>query len=643
MILDKKMTAVRSTKEIKLNKLFVGIDASIVDSLFNVENFREFNEGEIIYRTGDESNYIYLLLRGDVKIKFLPHNYISNKIFNDFFGEKEIFDKTRRNSSAVADSNCLLYLVERGNLEKLLNNTPVIKNNIDLYGELDLPEIELVTNDRLNLANKDKPISFRPTLPKQSKKEKEDNDNSGDEISNVISNIIREKNPITGSYIYKDSEDRAEEVPIDDDFNIELDNDTTILEEEIQVTEDEEVIEEEKVETKEEHLQEPLNIKKLFSALNNFHNYLGLPETLQSIIDETKTLSSSIAGEIYLVDENLSEMSKFVIENTTAKVVRYRTSEGLTGTCALQKKIINFENPEEDSRFVEEIDQPGDRNLKKIVFIPLINEEQNVIAVLQLARENEPYSNSEIRHLESLNTQAAIAIERSKKYEQSLEEEKQRSGKNVEMFLMDNVLIPLDLINRYSYILSKDETSQTAKSVISILQQQANILWDIVKSTLEYSKREIELETEELNINSYINNVSELLAEYCDSRNINLYKKNGEDAKVRIDSGKLFMAIYQIVRNACDFSIADSNIYISNELNNDTVHIDIRDEGSGIEEKIEEKLFSPGFSRDKGRNRLGMTIAKKITEAHNAQISFSSKKNKGTTFRISIPVYISSE
>ena len=394
--------------------------------------------------------------------------------------------------------------------------------------------------------------------------------------------------------------------------------------------ESEKVIEEEKVEATEENVQEPVDIKKIFEALNNFNNYLGLPETLQSIIDETKILSSSTAGEIYLVDEDLSEMSKFVIENTTAKVVRYRTSEGLTGTCALQKKTLNFENPAEDSRFSEEIDQPGDKNLKKIIFIPFINNEQKLIAVLQLARENEPYSDIEIRHLETLNTQAAIAIE-------------QRSGNNVEMFLLDNVLIPLDLINRYSYILSKDETSQTAKSVISMLQQQANLLWDIVQSTLEYSKREIDLEPEELSINSYINNISELLAEYCDSRNINFYKKTGEDANIKIDGGKLFMAIYQIVRNACDSSIADSNIYISTKLDNDSVHIDIRDEGSGIEDKMKEKLFSPGFSRDKGRNRLGMTIAKKITEAHNAQISFSSKKNKGTTFRISIPVYTSSE
>jgi len=643
MILDKKITAARSAKEIKLNKLFAGVDASIVDSLFSADNFMELNEGEIIYRTGDESNYIYLLLRGDVKIKFLPHNYISNKIFNDFFGEKEIFDKTRRNSSAVADSKCLLYLIESANLEKLLNRTPVIKNNIDLYGELDLPEIELVTNDRLNIANKDKPISFKPALPKKPKKEKEDNDNGSDEISNVISSIIREKNPMTDSYTYKDSENEAEEVPMDDDFNIELDDGTTLFEEEQQVTDDDEVIEEEKDGAYEENVHEPLNIKKLFDALNNFHNYLGLPETLQSIIDETKTLASSISGEIYLVDEDLSEMSKFIIENTTAKVVRYRTSEGLTGTCALQKKTINFKNPAEDSRFVDEIDQPGDRNLKKIIFVPLLNDEQKVIAVLQLARENEPYSDVEIRHLEALNTQAAIAIERSKKYEQSLEEEKQKSGKNVEMFLMDNVLIPLDLINRYSYILSKDESSQTAKSVISMLQQQANLLWDIVQSTLEYNKREIELEPEELNINFYINNISELLAEYCDSRNINFFKKTGEDANVRIDSGKLFMAIYQIVRNACDFSIADSNVYISTELDTDTVHINIRDEGSGIEDKIKDKIFSPGFSKDKGRNRLGMTITKKITEAHNAQISFASKKNKGTTFRISIPVYTSSE
>ena len=627
------MTGIRNTKEIKLNKLFAGVDAGIIDSIFKAEKFREVKEGEIIYQTGDESDCIYLLLRGDVKIKFLPNNYISNKIFNDFFGEKEIFDKTKRNSSAVADSKCLLYQIDKDIVEELVRKSAPFKKNIDIYGEIDLPEMELSTNERINLTQIDKPVSFNAAPSKQSGNNSANTVNSNDEISNVISSIIREKNPIPDSNIFKDPEESTDE-KIEDDFTIELDEGFTLDEPEQFVTEQAPV--------REEKSQDQLDLQKIFKVLNRIQSQLLLQPVLLAIIEGAKDLTASSAGEIFIVDGSIDEMTKIVIEDGSEKIVSYRSSEGLTGTCVLQKKIINYDAPTEDSRFVQEIDQPGDVKFKKIIYVPLINVEQKVIAVLQLSRENESYSDLEVKHLDLLKTQAAIAIERCKNFEITVEEEKQKFNKNIDMFLTDNFLIPLDLINRYSYLLGNDEFPPAIKSVVSLLQQQANLLWDIVQSTID-SKREIKLETEELNINSYINNISELLAEYCDARNINFFKKTSDDAVINIDRGKIFMAIYQVVRNSCDFSVADSNVYISTEVKDNAVQISIRDEGSGIEDKVKDKIFTTWFSKDKGRNRMGMVIAKKIIDAHNARITFTSSKNKGTTFRISIPVYTSSE
>lgn len=626
------MTGIRNTKEIKLNKLFAGVEAELIDSVFKAEKFREVKEGEIIYQTGDESDILYLLLRGDVKIKFLPYNYISNKIFNDFFGEKEIFDKTRRNSSAVADSKCLLYMIDKVVIEELLKKSPAVKNNIDLYGEIDLPEMELITSERIDLTQINKPVSFKAAPSKHSEKESDNSDNGNDEISNIISSIIRENNPIPDSNIFRNPEEEPDKTIIDE-FSIEPDDNFTLLE-----------AEPEKLDIKPVEEKKPgdkLDINTILKVLNRFQVYSKLSSAIQAIIDGMKELTSSSVGEIYLVDESLDEMIRYEAEESADKPERHRFSEGLTGTCALQKKIINFDQPAGDSRFIREIDQPGENTLKKIVYVPLINNEQKIVGVLQLARENAPYSDLEIKQLDMLKTQAAIAIERCKKFESAVEEEKYKFNKNVEMFLTDNFLVPLDLINRYSYIPGNDDFSQPVKSVISLLQQQAYLLWDIVQSTIN-SEREIVIDPEEQNINSYINNISEILAEYCDARNLNFFKKTSDDAKVNIDRGKLFMAIYQIVRNACDFSVAGSNIYLSTEVKNNSVLIIIRDEGEGITDENKDKVFISGFSTDKGRNRMGMVLAKKIINAHNGQITFTSTKNKGTTFRISIPVYTSS-
>ena len=113
------MSISRNNKEVTLNKLFTGINEVTINNLYNNDNFVEKSEGEIIYQTGDESKNIYLLLRGDVKIKFPTYHFVSNKIFNDFFGEKELLDKTRRVSSAVADTRCLLYTISKSQFKNL--------------------------------------------------------------------------------------------------------------------------------------------------------------------------------------------------------------------------------------------------------------------------------------------------------------------------------------------------------------------------------------------------------------------------------------------------------------------------------------------------------------------------------------------
>ena len=101
------MSSQRKIEEFKMNKFFTDVKEAVIDSIYKPDNFKEVKEGDVIYKTSDHSNELFLLLRGEVKIKFPSHNYISNKVFNDFFGEKELSDNTRRHSSAIANNNCL--------------------------------------------------------------------------------------------------------------------------------------------------------------------------------------------------------------------------------------------------------------------------------------------------------------------------------------------------------------------------------------------------------------------------------------------------------------------------------------------------------------------------------------------------------
>ena len=153
----------RSIKEITVNKLFAGVSESLILSFLKQDSFNSLKEGKIIYQAGDESKYLYLLLRGDVKIKYPGVNYVSNKNFNDFFGEKEIVDETRRISSAVANSNCLIYKIGKKLFRKLIAKNTTLNSNLENYGEIHLPEISSEVKPTFNFNGASKPISFSAT------------------------------------------------------------------------------------------------------------------------------------------------------------------------------------------------------------------------------------------------------------------------------------------------------------------------------------------------------------------------------------------------------------------------------------------------------------------------------------------------
>ncbi|MDR3626853.1 MAG: cyclic nucleotide-binding domain-containing protein, partial [Ignavibacteriaceae bacterium] len=96
-------------------------------------NFLSYKEGDIIFQSGDKSDYLYLILDGEVKLKINSpgsNSTIREKEKNDFFGDFEVLDGTPRKSSAVANTDCVLYKLSQKELLDLISVHGVIKDTI---------------------------------------------------------------------------------------------------------------------------------------------------------------------------------------------------------------------------------------------------------------------------------------------------------------------------------------------------------------------------------------------------------------------------------------------------------------------------------------------------------------------------------
>lgn len=153
---------------IKNNKLFDGIPIEKVKFSFKDENVIRMKEGEIIFQKGDESKFTYLILAGIVKLKI----YIENKSIKlsktatDFFGEIEVLEDTFRRSAAVANTDCILYLINKDDLRNFLTEIPELNDNIIAYNKVEIPELQISVHPNLLKKRPTKSISipFRKNL-----------------------------------------------------------------------------------------------------------------------------------------------------------------------------------------------------------------------------------------------------------------------------------------------------------------------------------------------------------------------------------------------------------------------------------------------------------------------------------------------
>ena len=94
-----------------------------------------------------------------------------------------------------------------------------------------------------------------------------------------------------------------------------------------------------------------------------------------------------------------------------------------------------------------------------------------------------------------------------------------------------------------------------------------------------------------------------------------------------------------LITNATDAIQGNGSIDIDAQLIGTNIVILVKDNGKGIPNKIQRRIFNPGYSTKSRGWGLGLSLAKRIViDYHNGSISLvESNANQGATFKITLP------
>jgi two-component system, OmpR family, sensor histidine kinase SenX3 len=129
----------------------------------------------------------------------------------------------------------------------------------------------------------------------------------------------------------------------------------------------------------------------------------------------------------------------------------------------------------------------------------------------------------------------------------------------------------------------------------------------------------------------------------ADKHRITLAKGGDKRSQVFGDEALLIVALQNLVSNAIHYSPDGSRIGIGVSASDDTVEIAVTDQGIGIPEEDQERVFErfyridPARSRHTGGTGLGLSIVKHVVQNHGGDVRVWSQTGHGSTFTLRLP------
>jgi two-component system sensor histidine kinase VicK len=190
------------------------------------------------------------------------------------------------------------------------------------------------------------------------------------------------------------------------------------------------------------------------------------------------------------------------------------------------------------------------------------------------------------------------------------------------------------------------------EELLSVIIRNAKRLKGLTENLLDLTRIESEslkLHKEVFNINEVIlDSLQDIKSQVNDNKKVKLlYDLRGNiPIHVEADKGRLTQIISNLLSNAIKFTQEGAiTVTVEKKEENDdnqTIVVNIKDTGSGIDSEIMPRLFTKFATKSEtGGTGLGLFISKSIIEAHDGKIWAENNPDgeKGATFSFSLPIY----
>ncbi|CND62267.1 sensory histidine kinase CreC [Yersinia frederiksenii] len=205
---------------------------------------------------------------------------------------------------------------------------------------------------------------------------------------------------------------------------------------------------------------------------------------------------------------------------------------------------------------------------------------------------------------------------------------------------------PLAAITGAAELLRESPPPATAQRFLLNIEQQSARIKQLVDKMLIQARLEsrVDLQLSPLEISSIVKQAISAKEAQAASRGVHLQLICADSAVLTGDGLLLSQALTNLIDNALDFTAADGEVTVRGQRQADKYQITVADNGSGIPDYAQEKIFDRFYSLPRANSPkstgLGLNFVREVAAIHQGNISLENRPPHGVRACLTLPLDI---
>jgi signal transduction histidine kinase len=381
-------------------------------------------------------------------------------------------------------------------------------------------------------------------------------------------------------------------------------------------------------------------LERLIEISRSLNSTLELRPLLQRIAVAAQQLTDTEEASILLLDRKTGQLYFEAATNLPGIRSIVVPMEGsIAGLVVQTSKPVVVPDARTDPHFYRQADEQSDFSTRSILAVPMVVR-GNVIGVLEALnkRDGEEFTREDVEMLTVLGGQAAVAVQNALLFQQS----------DLVAEIVHEMRTPLMSVIGYAELMQQPAmTLDQCRQFAVIIEGEAERLNGLANSFLDLAKLEsgrASLACAPVDLSTVIHMAVSVLTPQADSKQVSLSVNIADDLPPVVGDGqRLHQVMLNLIGNGIKYCRPGDNVAVTAKRKGDALLVSVADTGPGIPADALPRIFErfyrvPGSEGQAVGSGLGLTITRKIVEAHGGEISVSSEEGQGATFTFTLPL-----